>query len=90
MKLITEYEIFHTRVGLIMKEVGEIDAEGKGLFMFDATIKLYQGQILQMIADPTNKVGRFNLALKTLVFLILTLLIVTFFDSYIYIIEERY
>eukprot|EP00596_Hydrurales_sp_CCMP1899_P008252 CAMPEP_0119040576 /NCGR_PEP_ID=MMETSP1177-20130426/10556_1 /TAXON_ID=2985 /ORGANISM="Ochromonas sp, Strain CCMP1899" /LENGTH=54 /DNA_ID=CAMNT_0007005775 /DNA_START=378 /DNA_END=539 /DNA_ORIENTATION=+ len=38
-----------------MKEVGEIDAEGKGLFKFDATIKAYQGEILQMIANPTNK-----------------------------------
>mmetsp|Transcript_4427 Transcript_4427/g.4572 ORF Transcript_4427/g.4572 Transcript_4427/m.4572 type:complete len:81 (+) Transcript_4427:107-349(+) len=42
-----------------MKEVGEIDAEGKGLFKFDATIKAYQGEILQMIANPTNKAGSY-------------------------------
>jgi hypothetical protein len=74
-ELITEYKTFHTRIGdtdLIMKEVGEMDAEGKGLFMFDDAIKAYKGDILQMIANPTNKAGKFNLALKLFVFLILT------------------
>jgi hypothetical protein len=63
MKIITEYEIYYTGIGdtnLIMKEVGEIDAEGKVLFKFDATIKAYQGEILQMIANPINKAGRFK------------------------------
>jgi uncharacterized protein YbgA (DUF1722 family) len=58
-----------------MKEVGEIVAEGKGLFKFDDDFKAYQGEILQMIANPANIAGRFNLALKILVFLILAFIL---------------
>jgi hypothetical protein len=87
MKLITANEIFHTCIGdinLIMKTFGEIEAVGKGLFKFNRNFKAYQGETLEMIANPTNKAGRFNLALRILVFLMLsfTLLKTIFYRSF--------
>jgi hypothetical protein len=37
-----------------MKEVGEIEAEGKGLFNFVDAIKAYKGDMLQMIVNPSR------------------------------------
>jgi hypothetical protein len=55
-----------------MREVVEIDAEGKGLFKFDPAIKVIRGSILQLLANRKNEAGWFNLALKILVLLTLT------------------